>query len=104
MPKGLNAPLKHAVATIQVARTTVEIGEKAAYDMEKRHARLLLVSHKRDDQLLELFLFELAPVLPLLFDEYGDMRKSSTNIMCSKLAKYAANYLEPLNLELTDSK
>lgn len=80
----------------------VKIGDAHCYDMEKLYGRLLVISQKRDIDLAELFEYELAPLPSSLFDEYGDMRKSTKAILVKKLAVSATATLGPVDAELVD--
>ena len=62
---------------METMRKGVKIGNSHTYDMEKLYVRLLLGSQHRYIRLSDLFKYELSPVPPSLFDEYGDMRKAS---------------------------
>ena len=58
---------------------------KKLCDPEKLYGRLLLVSHKREISLENVFSFELAPLPSSLFDEYGLMWKSNKSSFASKM-------------------
>ena len=65
------------------------------YDMEKLYGRLLEISQKRDVTLERLLPFELAPLPPALFDDYGDPRKSTKLPLLHKLADWNEKTSEP---------
>ncbi len=69
--------------------------------MEKLYARLLVLSQRRDVSLENLLYFELAPLPPSLFDEYGSMRKSSMSQLLHKLAVWCDEIIVP-EVEVVD--
>ena len=102
LPEGFYSPLKKSVITLETTKKCLKVGSGNAYDMEKLYARLLVMSERRNIQLQDLFKYELAPVPPSLFDEYGDMRKGPKNILLKKLAFTESNHLVPVDLEIVD--
>ena len=66
----------------------MKLGDTAVYDHEHLYVRMLIVLQKRDLNLKDVFSHELCPVPSALFDDYGDMRKSSEAALVSKVAKF----------------
>ena len=64
----------------------VNIGGKTVYDLDKLYGRLLVLSQKRDITMESMLCFELAPLPPAIFDDYGDLRKSTKSTLLHKLA------------------
>ncbi len=89
LPEGFHDSLKKNVTTMTSLKKRAKIGDVSVYDMEKLYARLLVISQNREIELSDLFKFELAPMPPALFDEFGDMRKGSKSVLVNKLAVLA---------------
>ena len=54
--------------------------------MEKLFARFILIADTRKIKLVDIFSYEMAPVPLALFDEYGNMRKTSKAQIMKQLA------------------
>ena len=67
LPHGLYKSISTIVVTM----------ETHIYEMVKLYAMLFVVSQDRDIYLSDIFKYKLSPVPPSLFDEYGDVRKTS---------------------------
>ena len=75
---------------METMKKGVRVGEKpVVYDMEKLYGHLLVLGQKRDMDLEEVFKYELSPVPSALFDEYGQMRKTSKAVLIKKLGVQA---------------
>lgn len=91
LPAGFYKPIQSKVTTMESMKKGIKLGDKTIYDMEKLYGRLLVLSQKRDITLENLLSFELSPVPPSLFDEYGSLRKGTKSIMLHKLAVWCEN-------------
>ena len=85
LPDSFYKPLKNGVVTMESMKKGVKVGEHHVYDAEKLYGRLLVLSQSRKIQLESIFSFELAPVPSSLFDEYGNLRKTSKAMLIKKL-------------------
>ncbi len=77
LPGGFYDPLHNQVVTMEIMKKGIKIGEQTLYDMEKLYGRMILIADKWKIKLLYVLGFEMSPVPPALFDEYGNMRKTS---------------------------
>ena len=88
LPSGFHQSIRKEVITMENTKKSMKLGDTAVYDPERLYARMLIVSQKRDLNLKDVFSHELCPVPSALFDDYGDMRKSSKAALVSKVAKF----------------
>jgi len=95
LPDGFYKPLKHEVVTMVTMKKCIKVGDNKVYDMEKLYGRMLVLSQKREIELSTVFKYELAPVPSSLFDEYGQLRKSSKAPFVHKLGILDANKYQP---------
>ena len=102
LPHGFYKPISKRVVTMETMKKGVKIGNSHTYDMEKLYAMLLVVSQHRDIRVSDLFKYELSPVPPSLFDEYGDMRKASKVKLVHKVEVFTDTQLDPIDAELID--
>ena len=70
--------------TMESMKKGVKVGDKLMFDMEKMYACFILIADKRNISLKYVLEFEMSPVPPALFDEYGNMRKTSKAQMIKK--------------------
>ncbi|MES9884700.1 MAG: hypothetical protein ABW185_27970 [Sedimenticola sp.] len=94
-PTGFYNAIHAKVVTMETMKRGVKVGDKTVYDMEKLYARLLILSQRRDVSLDKLLCFELAPLPPALFDDYGSMRKSSKSQLLHRLAVWSEDTSVP---------
>lgn len=66
----------------------VRIGDKTVFDMEKVYGRLLVICTKRAISLQNLLCYELAPMPPSLYDDYGFPRNGNKAALVTKLAVF----------------
>ena len=79
--------LHKEVVTMESMKKCIRLNDgNAVYDREKLFGRLLVLSQTRDISLQDIFMYELAPVPSALFEDYGNMRKSSKAVLIKKLA------------------
>ena len=71
------------------------VGDSTVYDMEKIYGRLLVLSESRDITLETTMSYELAPLPSAIFDEYGDLRKSSKASLLHKVAVWSEHSGSP---------
>ncbi len=86
LPTGFYNPIHSKVVTMEAMKKGVRVGAGTVYDMEKLYGRLLVLSQKRDVSLESMLCFELAPLPPAIFDDYGSMRKGTKSPFLHKLA------------------
>ena len=72
--------------TMESMKKGVKVGDKLMFDMEKMYASFILIADKRNISLKYVLEFEMSPVPLALFDEYGNMLKTSKAQMIKKLA------------------
>ena len=95
LPTGFHKPIHSKVITMETLKKSTHIRNECVYDMEKLYARLLVISQKRAVSLEKLLSFELAPLPPALFDDYGCLRKSAKSPLLHKLAIWNEKNMEP---------
>jgi hypothetical protein len=95
LPAGFYNPIHSRVVTMKTTKKGMKIGDKTIYDMEKLYGRLLVISQRRDITLESMLCFELAPLPPAIFDDYGGLRKSAKAQLLHKLAVWFEGSNEP---------
>ncbi|MES9884496.1 MAG: hypothetical protein ABW185_26930, partial [Sedimenticola sp.] len=95
LPTGFYNVIHSKVVTMEAMKRGVKVGDTTVYDMEKLYGRLLVLSQKRDVSLESMLCFELAPLPPAIFDDYGSMRKSSKSQLLHKLAVWSTEITTP---------
>ncbi len=98
LPGGFYNVIHRGVVTMETMKKGVKVGDKTLYDMEKLFSRFIMIADKRKIKLEYMFQYEMAPVPPALFDEYGSMRKTSKAPLVKKLAVLKTN---PSNVDVT---
>ena len=71
------------------------VNSKPVYDLDAFFGRLLIVGHKRDISIADLFNYELVPVPPSLINDYAYLRKSDESILVRKLRSTIASPSDP---------
>ena len=95
LPNGFHEPLRKQVTTMETLKKGCKVGNGFVYDMEKLYGRLLVVSQKRDINLKTLLSYELAPLPPALFDDYGGLWKGTKATLLHKLAVFVDRCNQP---------
>ncbi len=95
LPSGFYNAIHSKVVTMETMKKGVKLADRTIYDMEKLYARLLVISQRRDISLETLMCYELAPLPPALFDEFGSMRKSSKSQLLHRLAVWGEETTDP---------
>ena len=101
LPKGFYSPIKKYVITMEILKNCVQVKDKVIYDIEKMYGRLIVLSQKRDVTLKQMLCFELSPVPPSLFDDYGGMRRGNKAVLVHKLAFFTKTPAQP-DVEVID--
>ena len=73
------------VKTMQNMKKSVLVKGKAIYDMDVIFGRLIVVGQLRGVNLSDVFQFELSPVPPSIFDEFGCLRKGDKSVLVRRL-------------------
>jgi hypothetical protein len=77
--------IKKNVKTMQSLKKTVNINEKAVYDIETLFSCLLIVGQQRHIDIADVLHYEMSPVPPALIDEYGCLRKGDKAVLIKSL-------------------
>ena len=85
LPEGFHNPLHNSVKTLALIKKHVKVVDKEIYGIESISSRLLIIGKNRDIDISDLFNYELGPVPPALFNEYGEMRTGNKSVFARKL-------------------